>query len=198
MLPDFPEQKEELAQFWNEYLQRRYQEYLGYFSEIPKFRHHEGKRWRFEREDGSTEDSHYKSVEEGFSVSMEEVPDLTLDKIRGKLDKVAEGMARTISQQVISDINQTLDKTDRAVDAKGRPFSKELFLEALDSMLLSFDDAGELQAPALIMHPDMWNSIQDEIKTWDDDPEFDKKYKQLLERKRDEWRVRESSRKLVD
>jgi hypothetical protein len=48
------------------------------------------------------------------------------------------------------------------------------------------------------MHPKMWETIKDDVTSWEQDPELDARYKEIIARKKEAWRARESRRKLVD
>lgn len=198
MLPDFPVQKAKLSEFWNEYLRKKHYEYLGYFANIPSHRHYEGNRWHLEREDGTVSNSEYGLIEDEFSVHIDEVPSLTPEKIAQKLDKVAEEMARQMVRHIVEDISQAAEKVGNTVDAGGRRLTKETFLEALYKMLLSFDKQGNLKPPAILIHPKLWESIKNDVTTWEEDPEFVARHEEIIVRKREIWHDRESRRKLVD
>ena len=106
MLPDFPKEKAILSKFWNEYLVRKHRELLGYFATIPSFTIHEGDRWKIERPDGTESEKPYEELSSGFTLDLKEVPDLTPEKIRAKLDKVAENAASLMIQGLFREIKQ--------------------------------------------------------------------------------------------
>jgi hypothetical protein len=198
MLPDFPAQKDRLLRLWTDYLRQKEREYRGYFATIPSYSQHEGNRWGVERGNGTVSESGFKLVEAGVSVHVDEVPNLTPEKIAQKIDTTAQKMARQTVQGILEDINRAVHESGRAIDAEGRRFSKESFLEALDSIVLSFDENGNPTMPTVIMHPKLWETIKDDVRTWEQDPEFVARREQIIERKREAWRDRESRRKLVD
>ncbi len=198
MLPDFPRQKAKLLKHLNTYLIRKQQEYLGVFNKIPSYTHHEGDRWSIEKEDGTVSEQMYQEVEAGFSIRRDETPNLTPERVMEELDKVAQEMAKQQVQGIVKKINQAVDESGRSIDAKGSPLTKELILQALDSVEFGFDENGRPELPALIMHPPGWAKYKDEIKLWEQDPEFNQRFKAMVEKKREGWRDRESRRKLVD
>jgi hypothetical protein len=198
MLPDFPTQKAKLFKFWTGYLQLKQREYLGHFAIAPSYTHHEGNRWTIQREDGTSSESTYRNIGAEMSIPTDEVPNLTPDRIAKELDSLAEKLARQMRQGIIESLNQATDQAGTRVDAKGSPPTKELFIEVLDRMLLLFDKDGNLIPPAIVMHPRIWETHGEEMKNWEQDPEFSVRYEEIVERKREEWRARESRRKLVD
>lgn len=198
MLPDFPTQKKKLAEIWHQYLYQRYREYLGFWSQLPTHNHPEGGSWSIERADGTKDTQEYRKLESMFFVTVEEAPTLTADLIRKKLDMVARDMAQQTSQGIFETLNDNLEKHGQLVDAEGRPFSKELFLELLEKVEFDFTKDGKPILPSLLMHPRLYETIKDVIATWETDPGFATKHEQIIELKRMNWRDRESRRKLVD
>jgi hypothetical protein len=198
MLPDYPAQKARLLRFWTTYLRQKEREYLGYFATAPIHTHYEGDRWTIQREDGTSSESTYREIEAEMSIPTDEVANLTPDRIARELDSVAQDLARKMRQGIMEDLNQAIDRAGTAVDAKGGPLTKEAFLRLLDRMLLAFDKDGSLIPPAIVMHPRMWEAYEEEMKSWEQDPEFIALHEEIVERKREQWRARESCRKLVD
>ncbi len=78
--------------------------------------------------------------------------------------------------------------------ADGQPFSIDLLLEFLEEMAIDFDEAGNSSRLALVAHPKLRPSI---VKVMSQ-AEIDPRYQELMERKKEEWRVRENNRKLLD
>jgi hypothetical protein len=198
VIPDFPAEKAKLMKIWTKYLVQKHRELLGFFSTLPSYTHHEGDRWRLIRSDNASQESEYSEMGGEFSVRVDEVPDLTPDKIAEKIDRVAEDMARQVVQRILSDIEKSVDESGRSINAGGKEFTKDLFLQALDSIELSFEQSGELIPPSVIMPPNLWEARKEEIMEWEQDPEFVARRDEIINRKRDSWHARESRRKLVD
>jgi hypothetical protein len=198
LLPDFPKEKKKLMERWNQYLVRKHQEYLGFFSTINSYRHYEGKEWLMERPDGSLDSSEYRLIEAEFIINDSEVPYLTPLQIAEKIDRVAEEMAKNQAHHLLQTIHEAAIAVGNIVDSGGQPLTKELFLKVVDRIMMEFDRAGNPQYPSIVMHPDLWESIKDDAQHWETDVEFMAKHKAILDRKREEWRVRENHRKLAD
>jgi hypothetical protein len=198
MLPDFPTQKARLLRFWTAYLRQKQREYLGYFATAPSYTHYEGDRWTIQREDGTSSESTYREIDAEMSIPTNAVQNLTPDKIAQQLDSVAEKLAKQIHQGIMEGLNRAIEQAGTGLDAKGSPPTKELFLEMLDRMLLPFDKDGNFIPPTILMPPKMWETHKEEMQSWEKDPEFSARHEEIVEKKREEWRVRESRRKLVD
>ncbi len=198
MLPDFPKEKELLAKFWNQYLEVKHRELLGVFSTIPSFAIHEGDRWKIERSDGTESEQPYEELSSMFTIDLNEVPTLTPEKIRAKLDAVAEDGARQMSQGIFREIQKAVEQTGNTVNAKGQPIAKEHFLELLEKTETEFGPNGEWIPPSIVMHPDVWRANEAKFKEWEQDKEFADRQTEIINKKREAWYAREALRKLVD
>jgi hypothetical protein len=198
MLPDFPQEKALLEKFWNEYLEHKHQELLGFFATIPSFTVHEGDRWNIERTDGTQSERPYKEISSGFTIDVNEVPDLTIEKIRNKLDAVAEDAASQMTQTIIKEVSEAADKVGNTVNAKGQSITKELLLDMIEKMDAEFDQNGVWVPPSIILHPDVWKANEEKFKEWEKDKEFTNMQSEIINKKREEWHAREALRKLVD
>jgi hypothetical protein len=130
-------------------------------------------------------------MEAEFAVHINEVPRLTAEAIAQRLDGIAEELAKQMRTKALEDIRQA---ATRVGSAGTRRLTKDAFLEALDHLLVSFDKHGNPSRPTLLIPPE----LAEEVSTWEQDPDFANRYSQIIERKREEWRDRESCRKLVD
>ncbi len=198
MLPDFPKEKTLLAKFWNEYLEQKHLELLGVFSTIPSFAVHEGDRWKIERSDGTESEQLYENMSSGFTINLNEVPTLTPEKIKEKLDTVAEDGAKQMTEKILKELQKTVEETGNTVNASGQPLSKEHFLEMLEMIETEFDLNGEWQPPSIIMHPNAWKANEAKFREWEQDEDFTKRQSEIISKKREEWYAREALRKLVD
>ncbi len=198
MLPDFPEEKQLLGKYWQEYLANKQRELLGFFATFPSFTIHEGDRWKIERSDGSVSEQPYEELSSEFTVNKNDVPNLTPERIREMLDAVAEDTAQKMSHMIIKEIQDATEQVGNAINAKGRPLTKEIFLEMLDKIETEFDENGEWHPPALIVHPDFWKANEEKFKEWDQDQELTDRRTEIINKKREAWYAREASRKLVD
>ena len=89
-------------------------------------------------------------------------------------------------------------KVGTSINAMGRPFSTDLLLEALERIQLDFDDDDNPKFPTMVVSPEMFEKIKDKLPAVGEDPNFDKRFEELILMKKQEWHDRESNRKLVD
>jgi hypothetical protein len=129
---------------------------------------------------------------------FEDVPSLVGERLDTKLAGIADDIARHLSES----FRQTMDTTTReagtAIDAGGAPFSKELYLQGMEKIEINFDP--KTRRPELVFWagPKMVEAMQKAWEDWKQDREFMRKYNDLMARKYEDWRDRESRRKLVD
>lgn len=198
MLPDFPKEKTKLIEFFNNYLKQQFQQHAIFFKESPKFMHHEGDKWVFERDNGEKDESSYSTIESAMTLDREHINVLSFDEILKKLDSMAAEMAEQQISQMTEKVATEVNRQDRAIKLENNSFGKNDFLRALESIDLSFDKNHKLIKPSFIMPPEMWDKIQKEGTNWEDDLAFQKRHDAIIAKKKEEWLAREATRKLVD
>jgi len=198
MLPDFPKEKQLLEKYWNEFLAQKNQELLGVFGTIPSFTVHEGDRWKISRADGNSSEQQYQEMSSGLTINLNEVPDLTPEKIKEKLTAVAEDAARQMSQEFFKELKQVTEQTGNAIDAEGKPITQDLFLELFEKVESEFTPDGQMIPPSIVMHPEMWKAAEPKLREWEKDKNFIDRQTAIINKKREEWYAREASRKPVD
>jgi hypothetical protein len=198
MLPDFPKLKAKLHQIWNLYAEQRRRQHMGIFNDIPSHRHYEGARWLMIRADGSISESGYSEASSTFTVHLDEAPNLTPQRVAQLIDKMAQDMADQVEKNIFKSLLSELGTNDRVTGANERVFDKELFLEAMDSIMITFDRQGNPHMPTVFVSPEIGDHVASQLTLWNEDPDLKRRFDQIIERKREEWRARESSRRLVD
>jgi hypothetical protein len=158
---------------------------------------HEGWMHSYEQPGLGIVDEGLKEYKIPIEVRYDEVPDLVGDRLLAKVDAIAGELARQTSKEGFRKLEEELSKVGNAVDAGGRPVSQEVLLEMLEKMEMSFDDAGNPDI-TFIVHPVVGEVLRSRMEEWHQDVEFRKRHDELISRKREAWRDRESNRKLVD
>ena len=197
MLPDFPKEKALIAKFWNDYLAHKHRELLGPFAEFPSFSIHEGNRWKIERMDGSGSEQEYEEMLSEFAIANKDIPNLTPEEIKAKLDMVAEDSARQVKQRIFREMQKASEASGNVFGQKGQPLTKELFLEMFEK-IGDFDNDGQWQQPFVVMTPDLLEANKGKFEEWNQDKEFLARREEIVNRRREEWHAREALRKLVD
>ncbi len=197
MLPDLPGLKKDLQEALNAHLRNKAHKKLGVWGTIPRVHIHEGNRMRTARADGSVEDSGFKQASAEVLVKRSEVPDLTPEARLAMIDKMADDMARQVSKNLYESLNATLHGTGQTVNTGGKPLSLDVFFQTLEKMHIEFDSEGEPTGLQMVIHPDMAPLLKRLEEEFQSDPELQGRHRELMDRKRMEWRAREAARKLV-
>lgn len=96
---------------------------------------------------------------------------------------------------LFKEIDESSSKAGTAFDAGGKPFTLDMYLEMLRSMEIEFDSAGQAQLPTLVTGN---ADIKAKVETWFKNPECLSQINAVFEEKGQEWRDRQSNRKLAD
>jgi len=197
MLPDYPSIKREIKKKFLEAVEKEIQK-DPLLSKIKLHHVHEGDSLTSSSIDGYSESVEYKTMAVNFKITKEEIINKGPDAFFSKVDEIAKEIVKQQSQLLFNKVEKVTERTGHIVDAKSKPLSPQLILEALEKIAIDFDEYGNPIFPYLVLSSDQYEKIKDEIPKWETDLEFRKKHKELIEKKRREWIDRENSRKLVD
>jgi hypothetical protein len=163
-----------------------------------RYRQHEGDRFTIVQEDQTVRTSRYRKVEVEGTLKVADLLANGTQAIRDMLATMAEGLSKDQVKMFEEVMKSATDEAGTAVHADGRPFSAELFIEAIEKMELSFDDDGNWEMPTLVGHPMHEARIKSELARLDATPDLHAQATAIVNRKREEWRAREAGRALVD
>lgn len=85
----------------------------------------------------------------------------------------------------------------QTLDAKGRKFDAQLVIELLEKMQIEFYPDGtphEIFGDGPLFMPEKMAAVDKEFES---NPELKRKFDEMMEKKKEEWRAREADRKLV-
>ncbi len=197
MLPDFPKIKDSLQEVLDGLMDDMvYNDPI--LSQIRREHHFEGHRMAMEPEDDELKNSSYREVTGAQEIKAEDVIQRGILVYVDYLDTLAEEMRGQIKTILFEDIDRITHKTGNVVDAGGKEFSLDHYLEMLGKIHMDFDEEGNPILPDHIAHPNTAKMLQTKLREWLQDSESSKKIHMVLEAKRKEWDARESHRKLVD
>jgi len=201
MLPDFPDLKASL----NERIIAPRMlavevSRMGPFAESPHMIIHEGGLNSINQvvhEDGSIDRSALARVEIKVKQDLRELENATPEAAAAMLDKVAGEMGDKMLKRNMEKLHAILEAADRGIDLRGKPLTADAVLDVWRGMLIRFDDKGVPQMPTMIAHPDTMKKLLQILEAAKGDDGFRRRYNQMIQDKKDEWHVREASRKLV-
>ncbi len=139
----------------------------------------------------------FAEIKVPFEVKVADIPNLVGGKLFEKIDAMADEFARQQSEIGYRKLDEAIDAAGGGVTAGG-PLTKDLWLEAFAKREINFDPKTRKQDTVIILHPVMFESLKKLLPEWQRDKEFMKRYNEILAEKYEDWRDRESRRKLVD
>lgn len=197
MLPDFPKMKEKLNIMIDYELKRATLLHLGPLADIRETILFEGSKTVINHDDGSVSDIESKEFSVMLKCDMNEIETMTHKRVLEKIDHIAKEMAEKQATFSYERIGEFAEEVGNVVSAEGKTFSIEHFFEVLEKIDMDFDENGNPIWMKVVMSPELYYSAAKVLEQAKDDPEIDKRLDSILERKREEWCVRESNRKLV-
>jgi hypothetical protein len=202
MLPDFPTSRRELRERLLYYVKMQVQERSVFATLGRQFTQHEGRAFTYEQilddEEKRTVESRFEEIRTPVEFRYADVPKLVGDARLEKLNGLAEDIARQQSALAYRVLDEASQHAGTAIDGGGKPMTKELFLKSEESREMEFDPVtGKVQG-VYIAHPDMAAAMHRMWQEWEKDKVFMKAVDEIRARKYEEWRDRESRRKLVD
>jgi hypothetical protein len=199
MLPDFPGIKTRLLRLASIGYRRRINA-DGLIGEIAAMPYFEGRQFASGDVDGHVELSPAEVKAIPYEIQRSAIIARGPAAFAESLDAAAEIHLKELHELLFRKHSEATERVGNAVDAQGRPFSADLYFEMLEKVQIDFDASGrpETSGTRLVMHPEMAARVIPLMKQWESDESFQRRYRELMLRKRNEWRDRESNRKLVD
>lgn len=198
MLPDFPKAKAKANLFLMRAIRARAAK-SPLLSQIRNTYQHEGRRSVIRREDSSEEITEYQSMSQSLEITREEMRVWDPDRIIAKVAQIAEAVEEAQTLALFRALERAAEESGNTVAAGGKGLEKEQFLELQRKLLRSFDTQTEKpNEPTFVVHPDMMPKLKEKFAEWETDETFMKELNRIEEEKKEEWRAREASRKLVD
>jgi hypothetical protein len=170
---------------------------MGFLNKVKGIVLPEGNRLVFSREDGTEQEMDFKATQVEVSIPREELQTLNPQQMISKFDQAAVEMAKLQHVQTFSEISRAVTAVGNAVEARGQPMGPAQFFEALERISIEFNDRGEPRLPTMVIHPDMEPTVRATLTSIEYNSELQFQYAEIIARKREEWRARESRRKLV-
>ena len=198
MLPDFPKQKSQMNRLFELQVEIVRSTSSPLLSQAHVSIRHEGHRLRLHREDGTIEDTTPHEFSGEVSFATEELKEMPFEAVLHEAANMGRNLAKQQAQAMYGDIADVAKEAGTQLDAGGRPFHPEIMLELFEKMLIEFDQDGNPQMPALVVHPKLAEVIKQKAPEWEADPCLKARWDQTIRRKKEEWRAREARRRLVD
>lgn len=195
MLPDYSETKRLFSRFFQTYARRKARA-ISPFADVQTRYLHEGRGMKVTRADKSESNTETQQLSSEMQIKFDEIPDLTLEKAVAKYDEMILDIVRKQTGFALQRLSEDIPAS-QSVDAKGKKLDAEIILEVLETIQLEFYPDGrphELHVVGGLFSPERLKAVDEQFQN---SPELQKRHNELMERKREEWRAREASRKLV-
>lgn len=196
MLPDFPELKRKLARCIRARMKAVHASHASPLSDVGMVHIAEGDRVITIDEEGMESEIPMKLHRVTVTITDEEVESLTTEEILQRFDAAAQEMAMQTGKTFIESLDRSVRSVGNVVNYKGTVTAEELFA-MYEKIHIDFDEEGRPELPTLVCGKKMYSELKDLLPELDNDPAMRERLAQIIERKREEWRDRESSRKLV-
>ena len=196
MQETIPQLEEELEKLVSNFVENATKARSPGIGEAARHRVFEGDQSAIVRPDGEKADTDFREFSAESEIPSQKILYSSLEEILDCFLPVAEALASDQATMFFEVMEQATKKTGNVVDGRGKPLSFETILEVLEKIQIDFDADGNPSMPTMAISPAMKPRIQELM----DDPkraEFEKKQRELIDKKRLEWRDREANRTLV-
>jgi hypothetical protein len=199
VLPDFREAKEKLERSLMRRISDQVKKPDPVLAMIRTVRQHEGRRHVWSTDQGKERSTGYQPAAAEITINQHETLDWTISDIARQADTIADQMMDQIVPNIFTTLKETTEEVGNVVDAKGEPFSIELFLESIEKVHIDFDEVtGQPHLPTMFVGPKLADRVQTLLPEWDQNAEYKARFDALIAQKKVDWNDRESNRKLVD
>lgn len=164
--------------------------------DMPQSPVHEGHRLALIREDGTFDEMEWKKVEASETINPDEVENWTEQQIYAHYERLGARMAFQQKKMTLEEINKAVKSVGNEVSLNGPP-SADGILKLYEKIWIEFQDDGKHVPLTLVCSPEAKSQFEKAFQQLESDPEMRKRFEELMQRKRDDWRERESARKLV-
>lgn len=196
MFPDFPLLKAKLSKFLTARMKAVHASHAGPIGNIPFSHVQEGSCVKMVRADGSEETVDIAHHHAEVRITDEELENLTTEEIHRKFDDAAKEMARQTSQMFFETVKKGVEEVGNVFHFTGSPTIDDIY-RFYEKVWIDFDENGRPELPTLVCGEKMMEQIKPLFSQIDSDPETKKRFADLMVRKKEEWRDREASRRLV-
>ena len=199
MLPDFRELKDKLERSLTLRLRAQVRGRDPVLAMIKIVKQHEGRRHVYSTAEGRERSTNYQPTAAEITINQHETVNWGMADILKHVDGLADQLIGKILPNMFATLREVTNETGNIVDAGGKPFSFELFLESIEKVQIEFNDVtGDPELPTMLVDPTLFERIRGILPEWERNEEYKARYRALIARKRSDWDARESNRKLVD
>ncbi len=194
MLPDFPKAKTLIVKRQLKRFGDVHSQVLGGFTEVPQAPMHEGHRFGLVREDGKLDEMKWKKIQVCRKVKLDDLENWTDERICAHYEGMAAEFAYEQKKMALDEIASATESVGNSI-AGG--ITSETILKLYEKIQLDFQPDGEHVELFFSGSPEACTAFKKAREQLEIDPELRARFEAVIQGKRNEWRERESARKLV-
>lgn len=194
MLPDYPKAKQRLAEQAHWIFETSRASVLPPIKASPIVEGHRGRIWR---SDGSSDDIDLKKFSSSIEIEKVEYLTLSWEDMLRRVAAAGKALGFELAEMLFAKMEEVTQQTGNWVDAKGSASADSLF-EMFRKIEIDFHPDGTPDLPHLYAGEAAAKAMGRVLEEIQQNPTLRNKFEEILSQKRELWRDRESSRKLVD
>ena len=133
------------------------------------------------------------SMESPVVFSFVQIREFDVDHVAVLMNEIAAKHVEIMMKHMFQQMADLCSATGNSIDAGGAPVSHDLILDMLETVEISFNEAGEPKMPTMVVSPEMAETLRAlPLPT----AEQMRRREEILERKRNEFDARKRHRKL--
>ena len=169
----------------------------GALREVRSYVIHEGARTEIRRPDDSVEETEMVTAEAEIKLTFDEIEDVTFELIVDRVMSMGTQFGNQQSKLFFKTMDEVTTRTGQVHSTGGRPLTNEDMLLMLEKMQIDFERDPVHGDFSIVVAPSMVSTLQKLSEEMDSSPSPRKRWAEILERKRDEYRGREADRNLA-
>lgn len=192
----FPELERDLQNFTINYLGKVGSFFAPLSDQVPVQRLFEGDQMSTIREQGTYEENEIREFSTDLVIPTNTILYASLDEVLKLFEPIGKKIAFDKERMLLDTVSDAAEKVGNVVSAEGKPFSVAKLFEMLETVQIDFDQQGLPKMPTLVAGREIIEQFE-ALQTKPEDPELEKAFNDLIQRKKAEWLAREADRTLV-
>jgi hypothetical protein len=164
--------------------------------EISSFQQHEGKAGSFQVASGEIENIDFKKESVEMTSSAEPGRGKSLKDILAVMAKGGADMGAKLQDNIVKGVEAATEKVGNVVTIKNGVITPEAFLEMMEKVEIDFDESGQSQS-SWFLPPETAAELEKNYQTWQQDPRLKAKLAEVERKKKEQFRARETNRRLA-
>lgn len=197
MLPDYPKLKKKLQHLYTLEMECYQEQISPVFKMVTKQNIYEGNESEIIYPDGKRRKTDFKQSRDEFEFDIREIENLTLEEIHEKCMNMTANITDQVTEQFYQTIDTVTKETGNIIKGEGKSFCLEHYFQALEMVPIDFDSQGKAILPIISAGPKNAKKMGEVLKQLEEEP-YKSQFESLLASKKEDFRERESNRKLVD